>query len=147
MNKRDINKIKSDYEKLEKLLEKSKSDCSNVNKKYREEQKEKRLIQDCFKGLEENCQRYENELYELGQTILKQEKENAQLKWFIDDIKKDFKCFAQCLIRFHVGSKEELPHSMADLIEDYCNRIIEKLDTTKFEEVLLYKRVEKDNNK
>ena len=46
----------------------------------------------------------------------------------LEEIRDNFMLFRSCMIPFHIGSKETLPHSMADAIQDYCDSIKNKIN-------------------
>lgn len=46
----------------------------------------------------------------------------------LEEIKNNFMCFRSCMIPFHVGDKDNLPHKMADAIQNYCESIINKIN-------------------
>lgn len=46
----------------------------------------------------------------------------------LEEIKNNFMCFRSCMIPFHIGNKENLPHNMADAIQNYCESIINKIN-------------------
>ena len=54
----------------------------------------------------------------------------VNLKYFnaLEEIRDDFMCFRSCMIPFHVGNKENLPHNMADTIQNYCESIMNKIN-------------------
>ena len=63
------------------------------------------------------------------QMINLKQQENALDYWnALEEIKNNFMCFRSCMIPFHVGNKENLPHNMADAIQNYCESIMNKIN-------------------
>lgn len=80
---------------------------------------------DCyFKQLKRLEQEHLTVCYNLG---LK-EGECAKYRSVLEELKGSFLAFHQITIPFHVGDVGKLPHSLVDMISDYCTEIQNKIN-------------------
>lgn len=49
-------------------------------------------------------------------------------KQALEDVRDKFNCFRSCMIPFHIGYSEELPHRMANQIQEHCIEIENKIN-------------------
>lgn len=54
--------------------------------------------------------------------------QNNTYRSALQEIRDNFMCFRSCMIPFHIGNKNNMPHSMADAIQDYCESIKNKIN-------------------
>lgn len=91
---------------------------------------------DCWRGIVNVvCSKLEQENKELkeqaqldGECIDKLIEARDMYAKALEEIKNNFMCFRSCMIPFHIGDKDNLPHKMADAIQNYCESIINKIN-------------------
>lgn len=102
-------------EQIEKQLQRLKAESEELKAKYKKQSltvldlktTNDLLIQECRA---EDC------------------KQLGKYQQALEEIRENFKAFRQCTIPFHVGDKGNLPHSLADMIQMYCNKIETKIN-------------------
>lgn len=75
----------------------------------------------------------ENEKLKDYSRRMKNQRENyykgfVKIRNALEDVRESFNCFRLSMTPFHIGNKEELPHRMADIIQEHCNNIIQKIN-------------------
>ena len=111
---KQLEKVKQEFEELRKTVESQKGLITVGGKQ------QYKYLQEIDRLQQENKKLLEARSHFMAEN----------LKYFnaLTEIKNDFMCFRSCMIPFHVGNKENLPHNMADIIQNYCESIMNKIN-------------------